>query len=820
MDTALPKDSLPRTLQRTFPPALVTLLQEILNPAPDFGRIAQLIKLDPALTANVLSLVNSPFYGMSQKVLDIQRASVILGIREILKIILSITLVEAFQPHARCRSRALQYWRLTIWSALAAQSLAEQQCPEKADVAYLCGMLKDIALLLPADGHAAKNDQRAGNSSCSHLQPEHAVQSRELLSGLNLPQEILEAIVSHHDSDNLKKHPALTQCLIMGTFWSEMELCSSADPLAQVRFKYMLQDYFSITSSDFESIREQILQRFTSLTRLLNMADQTSEARLFALSVETIQRVFFLSLDLSDACGGLESLARIIQKHLCFQWNMRVWELGLKWPRERQWSLFRCHLGEVLHEVQTYALPEDLAWTHQGHCFALTTSGQAWGELRIPEKFLDQNTLIQIGHYTRFLSLSLEQYAQRMAILEDKARILDKLPVGVAWLNASGRVMDANLSLRRLLGVDVVHGKDLYAALNTNGLVGTEAPWRTFIEDAGQTSMSALFCPPAMTPDISTPCLYLSAHKIIDEKRKDILVLLEDIKDVTELQTQLLKQRDFLRGLINAMRDMVMTTDSRGRITFTSSQLPPEVLGKNLFSVTKPVGDFAGTWDHNLLGRLTTPQEAILFLEGGPAIPLDLLFSSLPVEPGQDKEFLVVGRDLSTVRRLEEKLRQQAMFDDLTGLFNHRHFLEILDRETSRARRSKRSLSLIFFDLDRFKTINDTQGHQAGDAILRDIGKILRKIVRKGVDFPARYGGDEFAVLANETDMQQVHHLAERVMQAIEQRFQGIIGLSIGLAQLDAQESPQELLNRADRASYAAKQAGGNRIVEAKLSEP
>ncbi len=807
------KDSLMRSLQQSFPPSFATLLQEILKPEPDFDRIGKVIKTDPALTANVISLVNSPYYGLSQKVLDLKRAAVILGTRELLKIILGISLVEASRHDGRLEPQTVRRWRTTLWSATAAQTLAEYHCPEKADTAFLSALLKDIALLLSDQDSAKQETDITANHTADPTAANHANISCQMLCDRNLPQEMLDAVAAHHDFPQLKEYPRLTQCVILGTAWAEIELDPQTDPLVQINFKYTLQEQLAIPAPASETIRKTTLQRFTALTQLLHLDDPIIDTRLLSLSVEKIQRIFFLSMDLTGATGGLESLAKIIQKHLHFQWNLRAWELGLRWPRERQWSLFRGHLGEVLHEAQTYVPFQDLTWTYQGHCFVLTGSGQTWGELRVPEKYLDQDTLDQLGYYTRFLSQALEQYSQRTAILEDKARILDQLPIGVAWLNASGRVMDANASLRRMLGVDVVQGKDLYAALNNNGLVRTEAPWRAFIENTEQNSMSSLLCPAAMTPDISTPCLYLSAHKIIDDKRRDILVLLENIKDIAELQTQLLKQRDFLRGLINAMRDVILTTDAQGRIIFTSSQLPPDILGQNLFAITKPVGDFAGSWDANLLERLNTPQEVILFLGGGPAIPLDLLFSPLPKEADGGKEFLVVGRDLSSIRRLEEKLRQQAMFDELTGLFNHRHFMEILDRETSRALRTKRPLSLIFFDLDRFKHINDTQGHQAGDEILRDVGNILRKTGRKGVDFPARYGGDEFAVLANETDEQQLLHLAERIQVAVQDRFDKTIDVSIGLAQYNLEETPQQFLNRADRASYAAKQAGGGRIV-------
>lgn len=802
-----------RSLRLSFPPALATLLREILNPEPDFERIGKVIRTDPALTANVIALVNSPFYGLSRKILDLKHAAVILGTRELLKIILGISLVETSRLDGKLEPHITQLWRTTIWSATAAQTLAEHHCPEQTDQAFLSALLKDIALLLPAESlaeHAPGAREKHEDQPCG---ADHADAGCRLLGDINLPREMLDAVAAHHDLARIRDHPPLTQCVILATAWAETELDPRTDPLARINFKYALQEQLAAPGPAIETFRKTILRRFTSLTRLLHLDDPVFDTRLLTLSVDKIQRIFFLSMDLAGAVGGLESLARIIQKHLHFQWNLRAWELGLRWPRERQWSLFRCHLGEILHETQTYVPFQDLTWTYSSRCFVLAAGGRTWGEIRIPEKFLNQEILDQLGYYTRFVSQALEQYSLRTAILEDKARILDRLPIGVAWLNASGRVMDANASLRRMLGVDVVQGKDLYAALNSNGLVRAEAPWRSFIEHTEQNSMSSLLCPAAMSPDISTPCLYLSAHKISDGKRRDILVLLEDIKDIAELQSQLLKQRDFLRGLINAMRDVILTTDDQGRITFTSSQLPPDLLGRDLFAVTKPASDFAGSWDANLLDKLTAPQEVILFPGGGPAIPLDLLFSPLPPQADGSREFLIVGRDLSSIRRLEEKLRQQAMFDELTGLFNHRHFMEILDRETSRARRVRRPLSLIFFDLDRFKQINDTQGHQAGDEILRGVGNILRKTGRKGVDFPARYGGDEFAVLANETDEQQVRHLAERIRAAVRERFSKVIDLSIGLAQFLPEEAQEDFLKRADRASYAAKQAGGGRIV-------
>lgn len=804
MATTSSIDSLALSLHKTFPPALVALVQEVVRPIPDFGRIAQFIKSDPILTTSILALANSPYYALSQKVLDLKRAAVILGTQEILKITLSVSFHQAVSRATQGNSENLQNWRMTIWSALASQCLAESICPDKPDTAYLCALLMDISMLLQPPGEQSRN---------------HAELSMQLLRQWDLPAEVLGAIALHHDVDGLKKFDCLQQCVILGARWAELEMDSDAPPLELLRFKHLLQDVLQGHDTGYEPLREVILRRFNALTDLLQLTDQDADLRLLSQSMETIQRLFFLSMDLSQSTGGLHALARIFQKHLFYQWNLRTWELGFCWPREGRWSLFRCHMGDEVHKVQTFASIQEVAWTFNGLRIPMTVGSVTWAELRLIQKDLPQDTVAQLRQYAQFAALALEQYMQRTAILEEKAGMLDGLPVGVARLNASGEVMAANPSLLRLLGVEHIHGQDIYPALHQTGMLNSRATWHEFVHDDQQLSMNSLNCPGSMTPEIKTPCLYLSAHKFTETRSQEILLLLEDIQDIADLQLSMHKQRNFLKGLINAMRDVILTVDAGGIITFTSKRLPPKLIGRHLFSMTTPSGTFAGVWGEHLLGTMTDPQEVVFFLEGGPAMALELIFSPLPVGPEEGAQYLVVGRDLTTIRRLEEKLRKQAMSDDLTGLFNHRYFQEILRREINRAQRNNHALSLMFCDMDRFKTINDTKGHQAGDEVLRIVGKIFRDSCRKGVDFPARYGGDEFVILAPESPALQLGHLADRIALAVAEAGHLEISLSTGITQYRPGEPPEHFLNRADRAAYAAKKAGGNRIVIADCAE-
>jgi diguanylate cyclase (GGDEF)-like protein len=177
----------------------------------------------------------------------------------------------------------------------------------------------------------------------------------------------------------------------------------------------------------------------------------------------------------------------------------------------------------------------------------------------------------------------------------------------------------------------------------------------------------------------------------------------------------------------------------------------------------------------------------------------------------------------------EERIRDMAMTDELTGLRNRRHILHRLAEEVSRSRRTGRPLSLFMLDVDHFKRVNDQHGHDAGDAVLRSVAAMVVRALRT-VDLVARYGGEEFLVLLPETDSAGAALIAERIRSWIETmrvdlRGQEIgVTASIGAATLDPADSgtgDEELLvKRADAALYRAKAAGRNQIVWAPGDAP
>jgi diguanylate cyclase (GGDEF)-like protein len=174
---------------------------------------------------------------------------------------------------------------------------------------------------------------------------------------------------------------------------------------------------------------------------------------------------------------------------------------------------------------------------------------------------------------------------------------------------------------------------------------------------------------------------------------------------------------------------------------------------------------------------------------------------------------------------LHETVERQAVTDELTGLYNRRRFQEAMAAEVERSRRFGQSVGLVLLDLDDFKLVNDTYGHQQGDLVLREVARVLRETSRE-IDEPARYGGEELAVVLPGTDLEGAYNLAERVRVGIEDLALPLldgagvmrITASCGVATLPGSaDDMRGLVSAADDALYRAKRAGKNRTERAEL---
>lgn len=170
------------------------------------------------------------------------------------------------------------------------------------------------------------------------------------------------------------------------------------------------------------------------------------------------------------------------------------------------------------------------------------------------------------------------------------------------------------------------------------------------------------------------------------------------------------------------------------------------------------------------------------------------------------------SRNLIEKERLEKEIRRLSITDELTALYNHRHFFRTLESELVRMKRQKTSLSLLMFDLDRFKRYNDLYGHVEGDKVLKKVGEIVRNSIRSNVDSGYRYGGDEFAAILIGASLDQTLVIAERIRFSIEHAGFQEITVSVGLVKFQDRFSLERFVKSADDAMYVAKNSGGNRI--------
>ena len=167
-------------------------------------------------------------------------------------------------------------------------------------------------------------------------------------------------------------------------------------------------------------------------------------------------------------------------------------------------------------------------------------------------------------------------------------------------------------------------------------------------------------------------------------------------------------------------------------------------------------------------------------------------------------------------------MQRQAVTDELTGLANHGRFQELLTLEVEQVRRYRHQLGLIMIDIDNFKSINDTYGHQQGDVVLKHVAHVLRETSRE-VDVPARYGGEEMALILPHTDLDGAFSIAERVRSEIASlrvpRLDGQgqlrVTASVGVS-ASADGDKDSLIAEADAALYTAKRTGKNKTVRAR----
>lgn len=298
------------------------------------------------------------------------------------------------------------------------------------------------------------------------------------------------------------------------------------------------------------------------------------------------------------------------------------------------------------------------------------------------------------------------------------------------------------------------------------------------------------------------------------------------ITDRIMAENALRESEERMRTITEMAASAIVMMDPLGAVSFWNPAAErlfgyskEEALGSDLHKIIVPQQHyedfrrgfalFADTGEGAVVGR---PLEMIARRKDGTEFPVDLSISGIRIK----EQWHSVGiiRDITERKQAEQKLREFAEKDALTGIMNRRKFYEVLEQESERATRYTRSLSLIMFDIDHFKVINDTYGHAAGDAVLKKTASVVLDQVRKS-DFLGRIGGEEFAVLATETAVESAVALAQKIRSAIETTRHGTVGritVSIGVSSYASGLTMDEFVRRADEALYIAKNNGRNRV--------
>lgn len=327
-------------------------------------------------------------------------------------------------------------------------------------------------------------------------------------------------------------------------------------------------------------------------------------------------------------------------------------------------------------------------------------------------------------------------------------------------------------------------------------------------------------------------CLFKS------EARELFLARLASLARTVRDRKAIDEDRRRLEGILSSVGDGVYGVDAAGVIRFVNPAAlellghadPNDLVGRDAFDAVHPLREDGSTGEREACylsqcyseGNQVSAWPTVFWTSTHRAVPVECTVYPLIID-GHRKGSVVAFRDVSARRLLEDELRWQAEHDSLTRLHNRAWFENQLKHEIERLSRSEQTSLLLFIDLDRFKYVNDTAGHSAGDQLLQEVSRRLRSRLR-GSDILARMGGDEYAVILRNVHVEDVATLADGFRRAlvgapfVHEGKSYRITLSIGVASLDRNTvSPQEAMAHADIACHQAKRSGRD---QTQLYEP
>ncbi|MGZ5198162.1 MAG: sensor domain-containing protein [Telluria sp.] len=419
---------------------------------------------------------------------------------------------------------------------------------------------------------------------------------------------------------------------------------------------------------------------------------------------------------------------------------------------------------------------------------------------------------------------ALTDITDRNAIISVKRNaetVIASLPAGLLILDESLRVLDANHSVLQILGLasaDAIRGSNLETVLRQDGLRVARA--RALLEEGKMCHGLEL--------TLDGKRLRLAASAItLEEGEHRVLLVAEDVTAEHQLREQArehaARHRDHA-ALLDMARDAIIVRGIDGSIQFWNNGAQcmygwsaDEVAGRDADAVlyTAPGGSAGpaaavlecGEWSGELEQRR----------KDGSTLTTESRWTLVRDDAQQPKSILVISTDITERKASDERIRTLALYDTLTGLPNRTLFADRLHRALAAAARDRSGLAVLFIDLNRFKEINDTQGHGMGDEVLVHVARRFSAALREHETL-ARLAGDEFVVIAHVPDREAASAIAARLEDALAtpvaaRNHTFSVGLSVGISMYPQDgASIDDLLRCADIAMYRAKAAGGGHV--------
>jgi diguanylate cyclase (GGDEF)-like protein/PAS domain S-box-containing protein len=440
-----------------------------------------------------------------------------------------------------------------------------------------------------------------------------------------------------------------------------------------------------------------------------------------------------------------------------------------------------------------------------------------------------------MAHAAQLAGIAIQRRLAEEALRSSEAKfrgLFESIAEGVYQSAGDGRLLSVNPAFVSILGYG--NAEELYALPSVAMLYWNPADRAEFTRciESENEIRNAEF---RMRRRDGQQVVILENARALRDAGDRIVGYEGTIADITErkrAEQAVFAEKERAQVTLQSIGDAVISTDADGRIEYINPVAESltawsleEARGRPIADVLNLVNEITREPIENplmsALGRGETGapvDHSVLITRAGQEVAIQE--SAAPI---CDRQGLVIGavivfHDVTKERRLKRALSYQASHDALTGLINRREFDNRLHAAVLNAQRGEDSYALLYIDLDQFKVVNDTCGHQAGDRLLRDVTGLLQTRVRAS-DTIARLGGDEFGVLLEGCTLEQATRIAEGVRQGIrDYRFMWgastlSVGASVGVVQIKAEtENVASIMSAADIACYAAKDEGRNRI--------